>query len=83
LLDALAQQLGCAVSDEDVRQRIAEVVAAAGVERRQQIEAFYAKSENWRALQNRLLHEKALQLVVDKAKITTVERGVAGEEEKD
>src|SRR5436309_11484079 len=83
LLDALAQQLGCSVSDEEVRQRIAEVVAAAGVERRQQIEAFYAKSENWRALQNRLLHEKALQLVVDKAKITTVERGVAGEEEKD
>lgn len=83
LLDTLAKQLNLSVSEEELRQRVEEIVSAAGVERRQQIEAFYAKPENQHALQNRLLHEKALRFVVDKAKVKTVERGVAGEEEKD
>lgn len=83
LLDSLAKQLALSVSDEELRQRIAEFVTAAGVERRQHIEAFYAKAENQRALQNRLLHEKALRFVVDKASIRTVEKGVAGGGGKD
>jgi len=91
LLDALAKQLGLAVSEEDLRQHIEEIIAANGVERRQQIEAFYAKEENRHALERRLLHEKALRSVVDKAAIKIVEEsetgeglgGVAGGEEKD
>jgi trigger factor len=91
VLDALAKQLALAVSEEDVRQRIAELAVASGVERQQQIEAFYARPENRQPLEQRLLHEKALRFVVDKARIKTVERdgageearGVAGEEEKD
>jgi len=91
LLDALARQLELFVPEEEVRQRVAEFAAASGVERQQQIEAFYAKEENQRALERRLLHEKTLRFVVDKATIKIVEqseaeegvRGVAGEEEKD
>jgi len=91
LLDALAKQFGLAVSEEELQQRIAEVVAASGVERQQQVEAFYAREENRHALERRLLHEKALRSVVEKAAITVVETneteegvgGVAGEEEKD
>jgi trigger factor len=91
VLDALAKQLELSVSEEDVRQRIEEFTAANGVERQQQIEAFYAKEENRHALERRLLHEKALRLVVDKAAIKVVEEseseesagGVAGGEEKD
>lgn len=83
LLDSLAKQLELSVSDEELDQRIAEFVTAAGVERQQHLEAFYAKAENRRALQNRLLHEKALHFVVDKASISTVEKGVAGGGGKD
>ncbi|MBI3300531.1 MAG: trigger factor [Deltaproteobacteria bacterium] len=83
LLDALAKQLDLSVSEEELDQRIAEFVAATGVERQQQLEAFYARAENRRALHSRLLHEKALRFIVDKARIKAVERGVAGEGEKD
>jgi trigger factor len=91
LLDALAKQLGHAVSEEELQRRIAEVAATSGVERQQQVEAFYAREENRRALERRLLHEKALRSVVEKAAITVVEvneaeesiGGVAGEKEKD
>ena len=91
LLDALAKQLELSVPEEEVRQRVAEFAAVSGVERQQQIEAFYAKEENQRALERRLLHEKTLRFVVDKATIKIVEqseaeedvRGVAGEAEKD
>jgi len=91
VLDALAKQLELSVSAEDLRRCIEDLTAANGVERQQQIEAFYAKEENRRALERRLLHEKALRLVVDKAVIKVREeneggedaRGVAGGEEKD
>src|SRR5262249_8799574 len=91
LLDALAKQFELSVSEEDLRQHIEEFTAVSGVERQQQIAAFYAKEENRHALERRLLHEKALRLVVDKAAIRVVEEseggedagGVAGEEEKD
>ena len=91
LLDALVQQLGLSVSEEELRQRIEEFAAAGGVERQQQVEAFYAKEENRHTLERRLLHEKALHFVADKAAIRVVETneteesggGVAGEMEKD
>lgn len=78
LLDALAQHLELSVPEEELQQRIDELTTSVGVERQPQIEAFYASAENRRALQNRLLHEKAFRVIVDAAKITTVERGVAG-----
>jgi trigger factor len=83
LLEALAKQENLTVSDEEVQQQIAEVIASVGVERRSQVEAYYAREENQRMLRNRLLHDKALRLVVEKAIVKTVEGDIAGTEEKD
>jgi len=83
LLDALARQLELSVSDEELQQQIAEVAASAGVERQPQVDAFYAKDENRRTLRNRLLHDKALRFVVEKAQVKIVETDIAGGPEKD
>lgn len=83
LLDALAKQLQLSVADEELQQQIAEFATSAGVERQPQIEAYYAKDENRRTLRNRLLHDKALRFVVEKANVKVVEGDVAGGDEKD
>jgi trigger factor len=83
LLDALANHARLSVSEEEIHQRIEEIAAASGVERQQQITAFYERAENHRALQNRLLQEKTLRFVVDRVKIKTGEKGVAGGKEKE
>jgi FKBP-type peptidyl-prolyl cis-trans isomerase (trigger factor) len=90
LLDALAKQLGVLVAEEEIQKRIEDIVAASGIERRQQIEALYERQENRSNLDQRLQQEKTLRLVVDKAQVKVVEKdigegeaGVAGAEEKD
>lgn len=82
IVDALVKRLSLSVSDEDVQHKIAEL-SAANPDQQHQVEAFYAREENKQALQRQLLHEKAIQVVVDKAKINTVHRAVAGEEQTD
>ena len=82
-LEAVAKQENLAVSDEEVQKQIAEVIASVGVERQSQVDAYYAREENQRMLRNRLLHDKALQLVVEKSTVKMVEGDVAGGEEKD
>jgi trigger factor len=83
VLDAVAKQAALAVSEEELRQRIDEILASVGPEHRQRFEAVYAQPENRGALRERLLQEKALRFLVAKAKIRTVEEeGVAGGEEK-
>lgn len=83
LLEALAKQLELSIPDEEVQQQVGHIAESMGPDRHQQIVAFYAREENRRALHNRLLHEKALQLVVEKANVKVVEREVAGGEEKE
>ncbi|MGH7964298.1 MAG: trigger factor [Candidatus Binatia bacterium] len=83
LLDALAKHLGLSVPEDELQQRIDELATSVGVERQAQVAAYYASAEHRRALQNRLLHEKGFRAIVDAAKITTVERAVAGAEESD
>jgi trigger factor len=83
LLDAVATHLGLSVSDDELRNRIDEILASVGPEHRSRLEAFYSQSENQYALQDRLRQEKALRFLVEKAKIRMVEEGVAGEGEKD
>jgi len=90
LLDALAKQLGIFISEEEVQKRIEEIIAANGIERRQQIEALYERQENRSSLEKRLQQEKTLHLIVDKAQVKIIEKdnwegeaGVAGAEEKD
>ncbi len=80
LLDALAKHVGTMVAEEEVQKHIDEIVAANGVERRQQIEAFYSQPENRESLERRLQQEKTLQLVIAKANVTVVEQGSAQEE---
>jgi len=82
LLEALAKQLELSISDEEVQQQVNHIAENVGTEQQPQITAFYGREENRRMLRNRLLHEKALQLVVEKANIKVVEREVAGGEEK-
>lgn len=90
LLDRLANQVEITISAEEIQKRIDDIVAANGIERRQQIEAFYERQENRMALERRLQQEKTLRFVVDKAQVKLVEKsvteegtGVAGAEEKD
>jgi trigger factor len=90
LLDALANQVGITISVEEMQKRIDDIVAANGIERRQQVAAFYERQENRAVLERRLRQEKTLRLVVDKARVKLVEKnvteeeaGVAGAEEKD
>ena len=72
LLDALVEQLGVTSTEEEVDLKI-EGFGAASVEHRQQIEARYADPTNRQMLKGRLLREKALQAVVEKAHIQTVQ----------
>jgi trigger factor len=90
LLDTLANQVDITISPEEIEKRIEDIVAANGIERRQQIEAFYERQENRSALERRLRQEKTLQFMLHKAQVKLVEKsadeeeaGVAGTEEKD
>ena len=82
LLDALIEHLSVSVTEEDVRQKIEEL-SASGSEQQRQVEAFYAKGENRQSLERQLMREKAIQAVVDKAQIKTVDKEVTGAQEKD
>jgi trigger factor len=82
LLEALAKQLELSIPDEEVQQQVNHIAENVGTDQQPQITAFYGHEENRRALRTRLLHEKALQLVVEKANVKVVEREVAGGEEK-
>lgn len=83
VLDAIAEQAALTVSEEELHRRVAEILAAVGPEHRQRLEALYAQPENRETLRERLLREKALRFLIDKAKIRTIEgEGVAGGEEK-
>lgn len=82
LFEALAKQLELAVTDDEVQQQVNEIAQSMGPDRQSQVTAFYAREENRRVLRNRLLHDKALRWVVEKANVKVVERDVAGGEEK-
>src|ERR1051326_1132658 len=60
-------------SRSQYRQRIADIVTANGIERRQQIEALYERPENRLNLERRIQQEKTLRFVIDKAKVKIVE----------
>jgi trigger factor len=82
LLEALAKQLELTVADDEVQRQVNDIAERVGPDRQSQITAFYGREENRRVLRNRLLHEKTLRLVVEKAKVKVVEQEVAGGEEK-
>lgn len=82
LLDALAEQLGLTVSEDEVDRKISEL-AMANAEQRRQLETIYADSDNRRMLKSRLLREKALDTVMEKADVQTVREDIAGSPEND
>ena len=82
ILDALVGQIGLTVTAEEIDQKAADF-ASASVEHRQQIEAFYTDPTNRRMLEGRLLREKGLRAVVEKANVKMVPKDVAAEQGKD
>ncbi len=82
LLDALVEQLSVTSTEEEVDLKI-EDFGSVSAEHRQQIEALYANPTNRQMLKGRLLREKALQAVIEKVHIRTVQKDVAGAEEND
>ncbi len=81
IVDTLIEQLSLSVSEESVRQKIEEL-SSANPEQKQRLENFYAQAENRQALERQLLRERAIQAVVDKAEIKTVDKEVAAIPEK-
>ena len=82
LLDALVDHLSVSVTEENVQHKIEEL-SSSRVEQQRQIEAFYAEDENHQTLKRQMMREKAIQAVVDKAQIKTVDKEVAATQEKD
>lgn len=80
VLEAIASREGLEVSAPDLEARIERMVEQAG-RAREQVRALYAQDAAREGLRDRLLQERALDLVVERARIRTIEStsGVAGE----
>lgn len=72
LLEAIANQEGLAVTDEELEAQVANMVQAAGAAG-DRIRAFYQSDEMRRQLRAQLLQSRALDLVVSRAQVTDVE----------
>jgi len=73
LLDAIARQEGIAVSDEALEAHIADIAARAG-NAAERVRALYQNEEARRALRTRLVHAGAIDAIVGRATVRTVER---------
>jgi len=73
LLDSLAVQHGLEVGDDDLAERIERIVSQAG-QAHERARELYRSDERRNALRMQMLREKALELVVSKAEIRTVEK---------
>jgi trigger factor len=79
VLEAIAAQEHLAVQDDELDARIDQVAETAG-KARERVRALYQDPAARASLRSRLLQERAMELVVERAAITDVERasGVAG-----
>jgi trigger factor len=79
VLEAIAAQEHLAVDDDELGARVDQLAEAAG-KARERVRALYQDPGARAGLRNRLLQERALELVVERADITDVEpaSGVAG-----
>ena len=73
LLEAIAREEGVAVSEADVDERIAALVADAGAAA-DRVRAFYQDAEARRELRNRMLQARAVDTVARVARVTTKDR---------
>jgi len=72
VLEAIAAQEHLAVDDDELGARIDQLAAAAG-KARERVRALYQDSGARAGLRNRLLQERALELVIERAAITDVD----------
>ncbi len=68
IVDALADQEGVEVADEEVADRIAKLVTQSGRDR-EQVAKFYAREEARAALKQSMRREKALDLLLSRAQV--------------
>ena len=73
LLDRLAAQHGLQVGEDEITERVNQIARASGAARGQ-AQGFYANDERREALRTQIMRERALELVVDRSKIRTVEK---------
>jgi trigger factor len=73
LLDRLAEQRGIEVEEDEVVDRVKRIASRSGAAHGH-AEQHYANEERRRALRTQILREKALEVVVDRSKIRTVEK---------
>ena len=79
MLDAIAVQEHLQVADDELEARIDRLAEAAG-KARERVRALYQDDAARALLRGRLLQERAIELVVERAAITDVDpaSGVAG-----
>lgn len=73
LLEAIARQEGITVRDEEVEERIATLAAHAGTAG-ERVRALYQQAEARQQLRTRMEQSRAVDLIVERAKVKTVER---------
>jgi trigger factor len=71
LLDAIARHEGLVVTDDDVEERIGAIAAQAD-QAAEQVRAYYSTPEAKRALHARMLQSRAVDTIVEHAKIHDV-----------
>ncbi len=78
IVDALAEQEKIEINDEELGNRVAEIVTQAGRNRDRAAE-FYRKEENVEALRQTMRREKALDFILSRAKREDASSGPADE----
>jgi len=67
LVDAIAEQEGVAVTDDEVAERVVAIVSGSGPRLRERAAEFYRSEENRAALQQAMRREKTLDLLLNRA----------------
>lgn len=73
ILESIARQESLAVTDEDVNERLEEIARESG-QRVEAVRGLYMKNNAIEDLKSKILEEKALEFVMEKANVTDVEK---------
>jgi trigger factor len=76
ILESIAKQEGLEVSEEDVDTRLAEIAEETG-QRVEAVRGLYMKNNAIEDLKSKILEEKALEFVMEKANVTDMEKPFA------
>lgn len=78
VVDALAEQEGVAVSDDELAEQVATAVTASG-RGRERVAEFYAREENRETLRQSMRREKTLRLLLERAQSAGGEQAAENE----